>query len=326
MSVFIFINFDKSTLDKGLRLGSCLVLVVQTDRNAGGYRSMFYACNLSHVDKIYWLKVVALIVIVLFWPSISIALDTTTPGAISIEPAHESLKVVAPYFDDDNTDSGMTIYWASEGTDWADASVESVVLGNQSSPYKHTIESLQNFQPYQVKVVYSDDDGISNGLQEQVANNLTPFNRLVHNSYTTGSLKWSARGGWGLPDTKYGSFSCETCHERKNGNVKRIRAGVAVTDAGCPDTFPIQDDGGNVIFLSTKPGQSDFGDDEELPTEASDNICEACHTQNKFHNYNSTTNTSGTDHYNQEDCTSCHQHKEGFKPGCGGSHHGALKA
>jgi len=281
---------------------------------------MWCDSNVNRLLRLFCSKTSVLAIFIIFAHSSAYALDTTAPGALTIEPAHESIEVVASYVDDDNTDNSLTVYWATEGTDWADASVESVTLENQPSPYRYIIGLLQNFQPYQVKVVYNDDDGISNGLQEQVANSLIPYNKLVHSSYTTGSLKWSASGGWGVPDAKYGEFVCLTCHGLNTGNIKRVKADIVVTDTGSTDTFPIQDDIGTVTFQTTLPGQSDFGDDEELPTDSSHHICEACHSQNKFHNYNSAVNTEGSDHYNREDCTSCHQHKEGFKPGCVGCH------
>ncbi len=43
-------------------------------------------------------------------------------------------------------------------------------------------------------------------------------------------------------------------------------------------------------------------------------VCEVCHSQNKYHNYNTANNTGGTTHNNAAECTGCHSHKAGFAP------------
>jgi predicted CxxxxCH...CXXCH cytochrome family protein len=227
--------------------------------------------------------------------------------------------VEAAYTGDLNGSCTLTIAWGAQGTDWGDASISSVNLPYQPTPFRYKITGLNNFQMYQVKVVFHDDEGVDNGLQEQILLSQVPHNSMVHSSYTTGSLKWSARGGWGLPGTQYGEFSCKTCHAPKTGNIKRIRKELTATVNGSPDVFPIQAEGGLVTFLNTNKGVSQFGDDLRLPADSSTNVCEACHSKNKYHNYN-TINNQATDHYNRDTCTGCHQHNQGFKASCEGCH------
>ncbi|MBW2690669.1 MAG: hypothetical protein JRC99_12145 [Deltaproteobacteria bacterium] len=219
-------------------------------------------------------------------PSHASAADAVTPSALNIISGHEQLEVHAPYTDDGNSNCTLSISWALSGTDWLDPSVETIVVDHQDIAFSHLIKNLQNFTTYQVKVEFLDDDGITNALDVQIVPSIMPYNRLIHSSLTTGSLKWSVDGGWGLPSSRYGEFGCKTCHDRATGNIKRIKKSIEVTDPLCLDKFPIQEDGASVTFLNARGGASDFGDDQRIPPESSTNICESCHTQNKFHNYN----------------------------------------
>lgn len=253
-------------------------------------------------------------------PVSSYASVSVSPEIISISPSDESLEINAPYNDDTNNDCSLRVSWALSGTDWGDAIVQSVVIDNQTGEFNYTIENLQNYVDYQVRVEFVDLDGSNNALDVQEVPAIKPYNHLIHSSITTGSLKWSAQGGWGLPDSKYGEFACETCHGRKSGNIKRIKKAIHVTDAASLDQFPIEQSGGEVTFLNAQAGSSDYGDDLNDPPESSTKICEGCHSQNKFHNYNSLANTGGASHYNKDICTSCHVHRNGFKVSCGGCH------
>ncbi|PLX74058.1 MAG: hypothetical protein C0614_12235, partial [Desulfuromonas sp.] len=90
---------------------------------------------------------------------------------------------------------------------------------------------------------------------------------IMHNSATTGSLKWSGNGGWGVAGGRYGEFKCTTCHQGGTTNIKRIRTTLPTTlDPIAPTTtnFP----GTTITFLdamaeNTLPGAgtADFGDD-----------------------------------------------------------------
>ena len=74
-----------------------------------------------------------------------------------------------------------------------------------------------------------------------------------------------------------------------------------------------------VYFLN----QTSMGDDSKART-SSNRICEVCHSQNRFHNYSTTSNLSHGGALNHPTpkavCTSCHSHNTGFKAACGGCH------
>ncbi|TLM62289.1 MAG: CxxxxCH/CxxCH domain-containing protein [Deltaproteobacteria bacterium] len=157
-------------------------------------------------------------------------------------------------------------------------------------------------------------------------------NNMLHNSNRfPSSTKWTAQGGWGKPNTKYGPITCETCHAKGTGNIKRVKKTLVAPDPSAQ--FPIQADptppAGGVTFLDARNGTSQFGDDSRADKSQSNMICEACHTfdasQNagvKFHGYDMTVG-GNPGHYNKSDCTDCHIHKEGFKPvvnSCGACH------
>ena len=137
-------------------------------------------------------------------------------------------------------------------------------------------------------------------------------------------------GSWGLPGTKYGEFTCGTCHDKNTGNIKRVKK--ILTAPNGVDQFPIEADGtppaGGVTFLDARDGSSDFGDDGRVDKSQSANICEACHTYDpaqlvgvKFHGYDMTVG-GDAGHYNKADCITCHLHSEGFKPMACDSCHG----
>ncbi len=289
---------------------------VFSSKTAGGDRS----CVASFASYLFSTLLLIGSALLLLAPTHALALDEVTPAEINIIPGHETLALHAPYSEDSDNNCTLIVAWAQSGTDWTDQSVETVVLDHQVSTFTYQIEGLQNFTTYQVKVTFIDDLVTNNGLQEQIVASVVPYNRLLHNSYTTGSLKWNEENGWGVPNSKYGEFSCSTCHAKQTGNIKRIKTDIEVTDSESTDSFPIEGHG-SVSFLSTQKGESDFGNDKRVPDNESTNICESCHTSNKFHNYNaSANNTGGFDHYNRDDCIGCHTHNQGFKASCGGCH------
>ncbi|MCK4507752.1 MAG: CxxxxCH/CxxCH domain-containing protein, partial [Desulfuromonadales bacterium] len=145
--------------------------------------------------------------------------------------------------------------------------------------------------------------------------NAEAFNPMIHSSLSTGSSKWG--GDWGTTTGKYGEFTCGTCHARGTGNIKRIKKNLVAPNGS--DKFPIEVDAGTVTFLDTRDGSSDFGDD--AGTHATSNkICESCHSQNQFHNYDTVNNTGGLSHENLKDCISCHLHSKGFGASCDDCH------
>jgi predicted CxxxxCH...CXXCH cytochrome family protein len=142
-------------------------------------------------------------------------------------------------------------------------------------------------------------------------------NPLIHNSVATGSgtSKWPS--GWGVAGGEYGEFTCDTCHTRNTTNIKRIRTTLTAPTG----TFPIA--AGTVQLLTVAEGSSQLGDDSGGHA-TSNRICEACHSKNKFHNYdtaNNLANGGNLTHANQTDCLACHPHRQGFKsPGCDSCH------
>ena len=121
---------------------------------------------------------------------------------------------------------------------------------------------------------------------------------LIHNSANMGTKY----GTWGVAGGTYGQFSCETCHNRTTNNVKR----VAETVNGKP-----------VVFNN----MTAFGDDTVLRS-TSFRICEVCHTQTTYHQYNNNNAPqSGNLTHPNGDCTMCHSHADAFKPtSCTGCH------
>lgn len=136
------------------------------------------------------------------------------------------------------------------------------------------------------------------------------------NGVWTPTAKWG--GEWGMATGKYGGFTCETCHERGNGNIKLFKN--AVTSPGYPAApFPCEtpdNQGCDVSFQTTSNGGSDFGDDTGGHT-TSGKPCEICHSITNFHRFDTSGQTDLT-HYNRADCTlTCHSHKTGFRHGGG---------
>jgi hypothetical protein len=133
---------------------------------------------------------------------------------------------------------------------------------------------------------------------------------LLHNSTNTGSSKWG--GSWGEQGGQYGEFVCTTCHTDSTTNIKRIKQTIVAPNSPTND-FP----GSSVTFTDPREGSSNFGDDTGGHS-TSTKVCEACHSQDKYHNYDTPNNTGGVDHNNQRNCMQCHYHKDGFKPSGGG--------
>ncbi|HBH61185.1 MAG TPA: hypothetical protein DDX85_05485 [Nitrospiraceae bacterium] len=80
-------------------------------------------------------------------------------------------------------------------------------------------------------------------------------------------------------------------------------------------TITTPNSGSKSVKLFRETGTKSFADGDGTY----DGICEVCHTQTLYHRNNS----SGDHDHNVSagfKCTSCHQHKDGFKPGCEGCH------
>lgn len=130
---------------------------------------------------------------------------------------------------------------------------------------------------------------------------------IMHNSSTTTSAYWG--GDWGKsPSSKYGRFTCVTCHSSRlvGGNAKLVRGSIALP--GGPSVT------GSVLFGSYSAYGSDSGHS------SSTRVCEVCHSQTSHHRYDNSAN--GANHKGNLDCTSCHTHSSGFarmSVGSGGS-------
>jgi predicted CxxxxCH...CXXCH cytochrome family protein len=136
---------------------------------------------------------------------------------------------------------------------------------------------------------------------------------LIHNSADTASTKWQAQGGWGVTGGKYGKFTCATCHAPDADNLKNIKPVISTMNG---ESWPNGSQDVTVGFLN----QTSMGDDSKARS-SSNRICEVCHSQNRFHNFNTTNNTEGLGHPTPKViCTNCHKHNTGFKAGCGGCH------
>jgi predicted CxxxxCH...CXXCH cytochrome family protein len=164
-------------------------------------------------------------------------------------------------------------------------------------------------------------NGDGNAADFEVQLTTTANNPLLHNSFNLGSGKWVGQGGWGVAGGKYGKISCDTCHAKSTGNIKR----VVSTLPNAPDTskgnFP---GAGQPVNLQSTTGVNSFGDDSSAHA-TSNRICEVCHTYDvtvpldgvKFHAYNMGVTAN---HENQNDCISCHAHNTGFAASCTSCH------
>ena len=139
--------------------------------------------------------------------------------------------------------------------------------------------------------------------------------------------KWT--GGWGTDTGTYGPIVCASCHEKNATNIKRVKQTLAA-DPAAVDDFPIEADASRrpISFLDAREGTADFGDDgsRTYGDARSDKICEACHSQTSYHNYDISNNTGGNGHFNNSDCISCHTHNQGFRPAVCDSCHNASSA
>ena len=154
----------------------------------------------------------------------AVAAGETTAGTMTATAGHQSLSITAPYVEDGIGNNSLLIEWGISGEDFA-LGLQS--LPNTPSPYTYTIAGLDNGTAYQVRVTWQDVDNIPDN-PTQTLTNLIPCNSLIHSSLSTGSAKWN--GSWGVSGGQYGEFTCQTCHQRNSGNIKRVKKNLAVTD------------------------------------------------------------------------------------------------
>ncbi|OHB32812.1 MAG: hypothetical protein A2X79_04165 [Desulfuromonadaceae bacterium GWB2_53_15] len=141
---------------------------------------------------------------------------------------------------------------------------------------------------------------------------------LVHNStnasnpLNANSVKWAASGGWGLSGTKYGAFSCTTCHIPKTSNILRIKTGITVLDTSKGN---IPGGSNSPVNFQSRTLTNTFGN-YSAPVGGYSNsqrICETCHSATSYHKYTQTKIRHEEDAA-LKNCIICHEHNKGFKP------------
>jgi hypothetical protein len=99
----------------------------------------------------------------------------------------------------------------------------------------------------------------------------------------------------GNPNYSY-SVGCVDCHNPMfdvGGNIKAVR----------PDVSQSIDPASSIEFTS-ESGAGSFADGAPFR----DNICETCHTQTMWHQYDGSTGA----HFDGDDCTDCHEHNNSW--------------
>ncbi len=238
------------------------------------------------------------------------------PGAATLIAPKINVTVV--YAGDDDGDNTVKVEWGLDGGSYTGSNTSGP---HPVSPYTYTIAALDNNEIYQVRVTLNDHENAPVDVVKEVTGQ-KPYSPLVHNAVSTGSgvSKWDNAGaGWGTADagSQYGEFSCNTCHERKSGNIKRIRKDWSASPA-----VPVNIDAESINFQTNVDG---FALDDSTDHSTSDRICEACHTLTNHHRHDSST-LATNDHKSSSNCTNCHLHKNAFgiSGGCSGCHGGSI--
>jgi predicted CxxxxCH...CXXCH cytochrome family protein len=118
---------------------------------------------------------------------------------------------------------------------------------------------------------------------------------MLHTSLNLGTQKY---GAWGT------DYTCATCHSRNTPNIKKVSQNINTPLGSRPAAFM---NTSAPVSITTNV----LGNDRRSGT-TSQNICEVCHHQTRFHQY-STSKVSWQDHNNSTDCIKCHPHGNGFK-------------
>ncbi|TYO97131.1 putative CxxxxCH...CXXCH cytochrome family protein [Geothermobacter ehrlichii] len=246
--------------------------------------------------------------------------NDTNVSNVTADSKDASIRVQASYSGDVNGDNTLLVEWeeCTGGVGTCDGSTftnSSGTIAHASSPYIYDITGLTNFKVYQVRVTFTDVDGVS-GTNPTVITDVVPSNPMLHNAASTGSSKWG--GTWGLPGGKYGEFTCDTCHTDTTTNIKRVKETISYPDGS---VMPNGSTSSAVTLSDTRDGSSDYGD--AVGSHASSTgVCEVCHTLDEtqtngvqHHAYDMSTATpANQNHYLQQDCMVCHNHKAGFLP------------
>ncbi len=230
-----------------------------------------------------------------------------TPGDATADAiGTSSITIDMPYTNDLNGNSTYKVEYKLS-TDGAYTTL--VSGGNHSaSPYATAIAGLTPGATYNVRLTYQDADGVSGGSPAvqtftTTTASVVPDSLLHDSNQFPGTTKWG--GDWGTPTGQYGSMDCTVCHQSSADNIKGLRS-VLNPPSG---TFP---GGGDspVLFQNVTSMGNDAGG-----RTASQRVCEVCHSQNRYHNYNPSAQAD-KGHYNFTDCVACHPHNRGFKASC----------
>jgi predicted CxxxxCH...CXXCH cytochrome family protein len=269
--------------------------------------------------------------------------DLTTDTASGIQSGMTTIIVSAPYLGDKNGNATFQVdYKLSTGADYTIGTAQTDSDG--LSPYQEPLTGLTADETYDIRVTYTDDEGVTGTVTQTFQVTLVSWvdNSLLHNSNRfacsetgffkneaecvaaggswTYDRKWPVTGNdgeWGTDgaNDQYGPIMCSTCHAKGTGNIKRIVTGVTAAKNAFPG------DGQPVTFLDATDPNADFGDDSPPGGRTtSDKICEACHSQTDYHRYDTTGQPGGLSHYNNQDCIACHEHKVGFRASCASCH------
>lgn len=127
------------------------------------------------------------------------------------------------------------------------------------------------------------------------------LNSIMHNSSsaTVGSSRY---GSWGLEK------DCSWCHSASStANIKKISGQIDTPDGPRSVVF-------YRMTASFNNASGVMGNDARTySVSSSTNVCEVCHRQTAFHQYSS-EKVAGANHYDNQQCTSCHMHADGFRP------------
>ncbi len=236
------------------------------------------------------------------------SVPATTTGTMSFPlVTSNSIQVQVSFSGDGNGNNSCVIkYGTSPGSYPNTAPAPTRGAGT----FTTTVTGLSSSTMYYFQATFSDPDGV-NGTNPVLGSQATTSDYtndpLLHNSTNTASGYWSANGGWGIPNGKYGAFVCETCHTPRATNIKGIKSTITTPDgsnwatSGTPSV--------TVNFQSYTTSATAMGNDTETRT-SSTRICEVCHSQTAYHKYSQPS--GGSAHNGVSDCTTCHKHNQGF--------------